>query len=247
MNNNDLTQNPPIMNKNDLSQDPAQDSEQDPAQDPAQEPSYPDQSISISLILIITAIYFVVKYNKDKENIIDFIIYGLALILSQLFINLNLTNTVCGTNQWLTTTFVTFIPWILIFGFLNLMIIKFPGWLKPFSNTFGYGIVYTGVNNVLNKILDSNTTSEFTKILNESSNKALIINEIPPSTEGFDEFYKTLLNPNATAAVADAALKEQLRKLIKLKNIIAEFIWFSLTGILTTLVSYHYIINSACL
>ena len=221
---------------------------------------FPNQALSISLILIITVVYFLVKYNKNELGIISFIIYGLALILSQLFINLNLTNTLCGASQWLTTIFVTFIPWILIFGCLNLIIFKFPGWLKPFSNTFGYAAVTAmGLNKVLNNIIntniDTNDTNEFAKIINDSKNSGLLINEIPPTSEGFSNFIKELkeskvlntklLNKTIVQLLEDTDV-EKLQKYVRFKNIVAEFIWYSLTGVLTTLVSYNYIVNSTC-
>ena len=37
-----------------------------------------------------------------------------------------------------------------------------------------------------------------------------------------------------------------LRNLVKLKNIVSQFIWFTLTGILTILTSYSYIIKLKC-
>ena len=226
---------------------------------------FPNQTLSISLILIITVVYFLVKYNKNELGIISFIIYGLALILSQLFINLNLTNTLCGASQWLTTIFVTFIPWILIFGCLNLIIFKFPGWLKPFSNTFGYAAATAmGLNKVLNNIINTNIhtnntndndSNEFAKIINDSKNRGLLINEIPPTSEGFRNFIEELkeskvLNAELLNISIEQLLNnsdvEKLQKYVRFKNIVAEFIWYSLTGVLTTLVSYNYIVNSTC-
>ena len=85
---------------------------------------------------------------------------------------------------------------------------------------------------------------------NDSTNKSLLINEIPPSSDGFANFIKNLkstglLNPDLTD-LTDLSIIE-LKRLIRLKNVVAEFMWYSLTGILTTLVSYNYIINAECL
>ena len=40
--------------------------------------------------------------------------------------------------------------------------------------------------------------------------------------------------------------KEDLRDMVRLKNIVAQFIWYMLTGCLVTSVGYNYIVNSAC-
>ena len=40
--------------------------------------------------------------------------------------------------------------------------------------------------------------------------------------------------------------KNQLRNFVYLKTNVAEFMWFLLSGFLTTSASYNYIINSAC-
>ena len=39
---------------------------------------------------------------------------------------------------------------------------------------------------------------------------------------------------------------QELLQYIKMKTEIAEFIWFALTGILVTSISYNYILNSGC-
>ena len=67
----------------------------------------------------------------------------------------------------------------------------FPGWLIPFSNTFGYGIAKLGgLNNLLNKILkpqDATGNPKLTKALADIyTDRSLLINEIGISN--FDTF-----------------------------------------------------------
>ena len=80
--------------------------------------------LPIIIFIILSIIYFFFKY-KEGNKIIYFVIYGLSIILSQIFVNLSLTNTVCGANQWGQTILITFIPWIVIFG-----LVKFGLYLK---------------------------------------------------------------------------------------------------------------------
>ena len=45
---------------------------------------------------------------------------------------------------------VTLIPWVIIFGILNVLLLQFPGWKAPFSNTIGYLIAnIAGAKNLL--------------------------------------------------------------------------------------------------
>ena len=208
----------------------------------------PNNFLPIIIFIVLSIIYFFFKY-KEGNKIIYFVIYGLSIILSQIFVNLSLTNTVCGANQWGQTILITFIPWIVIFGSLNLVITKFPGWLKPFSNTFGYLVVSSKLKNAFNSILrDSKSGDDLEGIYNDSKNQNLLINEIPPTDNGFDNFInhlrnKKMLNNNINSNSQELST---LRNLVKLKNIVSEFIWFTLTGILTILTSYSYIIKLKC-
>ena len=51
---------------------------------------------------------------------------------------MNLTQVLCGSSQTKTAILFTFLPWLLVFGGLNIALLLFPSWLMPFSNTIGY-------------------------------------------------------------------------------------------------------------
>jgi len=214
----------------------------------------PNPTISIVIFLILTISYFVIKHILQiKDFSPTYILILLAtyigsLIISELVININLTNSICGSNQWDTAFLVTAIPWVLIFGLLNILLQIFPGWLIPFSNTFGYGVVKLGgINKLLNDILkpkNENNNKLLASALEDIySDRSLLINKI--SIDNFENFWYDaskdgLLNQNAIS------FKNQLRNSIYLKTNIAEFIWYLLAGLLTTSASYNFIINSAC-
>ena len=106
----------------------------------------PNPMFSIILFIILTIGYFIVKYMfLSKDNSSTYLLVALYSylginIISQLIINISLTNQICGESQWYNAFFITAIPWIVIFGVLSILLKIFPGWLMPFSNTFGYGI-----------------------------------------------------------------------------------------------------------
>tara|TARA_B100001093_G_scaffold520389_1_gene615363 strand:- start:4113 stop:4889 length:777 start_codon:yes stop_codon:yes gene_type:complete len=215
----------------------------------------PNPFLSIIVFIILTITYFIIKYILQIKKIATnylfgvFMIYIGTLIITELMININLTNSLCGSNQWQTAFLVTAVPWILIFGLLNILLMLFPGWLIPFSNTFGYGIAKLGgLNNLLNKILkpqDATGSPQLTKALADIyTDRTLLINEIGISN--FDTFWNSLRSGQLLSKDANNNLKDELKNFVYLKTIVAEFMWFLLTGILTTSASYNYIINSAC-
>jgi len=113
-------------------------------------------TMALLWFFIITTIYFTIKYNLSDttQQNIYFGIYFTLLLIGEYIINLSLTETMCGSQQWNTAFLVTLIPWMLIFGILNVVLLFFPGWLSPFSNTFGYGFAkLMGVNSLLDQIL----------------------------------------------------------------------------------------------
>ena len=266
--------------------------------------SIPGPQSSLLWFFIITTLYLPVKYNSyvikqestDGETLwsggvssVYFIIYVLLVIIGEYFINLGVTSAMCGSTQWSTAISVTVIPWLIIFGLLNVMLLIFPGWLTPFSNTLGYLVTkIMGVGDLFASILqvdnedgqDEETKKALARIY---SDKALMINEIPGDVNGFAKFWNRLKplmqkkyqydDENAViealrdgggdpdegegaegAGEGEGAGEEdggqskayQLFGLVRLKNIIAEYVWFMLTGTLVTSVGYNYIINTGC-
>ena len=216
----------------------------------------PNPTSSILTFLIITIIYFVSKYKWEKtptQDLMFFIIYLFLIIVIIYFLNLNLTSAICGTAQVKNSLIVTFFPWILIFGLLQVALSYYPGWLRPFSNTFGYGIAkLAGLTNKFDAIIKTPDSvpkgSSLRKILDTIYNdRSILINEIPNATIGFDQWFK---ESTAGGLIKNPKPKfeeiESLRSLIKLKNLVSKFIWFTLTGLLTISASYNYIIKSNC-
>ena len=254
----------------------------------------PNPGVSILFFLIITTILLIIKIfilpsdnldnfkNESSVMKIIFILYILLLLAGNYLINTSITTELCsGTPQWGTTFIVTFIPWIIIFGILNIILIIFPGWLVPFSNTFGYFIVSLfGIKDLFNdKIIipksyygtvkyDGNTDDDdddhdhhninVARALQQIyGNESLLINEIPivgnsedERVENFKNFYKTMQNlkifrsDQVTEELENS--KVQLYRLLKIKDYIAEYVWYILAGLLVSSITYNYIVNVGC-
>ena len=212
----------------------------------------PNPFTSLFWFFIISSIYFILKYQvtDPTQNKIYAGIYVLLLVVGEFIINLNLTNAMCGTNQYDTAVFITLFPWLFIFGILYLVLSMFPGWLSPFSNTFGYAIAKLfGLTNFFNDILktkldlgkDSDAASEALEHI--YSDKSLLINEITQSN--IDRFWTNMKFIFKPESYTDEN-KEILLSFVRMKNTVSEYIWFMLTGTLVTSVSYNYVVNKGC-
>jgi hypothetical protein len=178
--------------------------------------------------------------------------YITIILVSQLFYNISLLSEICkGNSGFGRALWITLVPWVIIFGGIQGLLMTFPSWLSPFSNTFGYLVAkLAGVNSLLFKILKTPSTvtgagnNTLKKTLhNIYSDPSLFINEITP--ENFDDFVRNssfMFVPNA------ASMPEmmKLRNVIRMKELISELIWYLLSGILATTVSYNTIANSEC-
>lgn len=248
--------------------------------------SVPNPGISILFFLIITTVLLILKIVLlPSGNLSEFengsivmrivvIVYMALLLFGNLLINTSVTTSLCsGTPQWGTTFVVTFIPWILIFGIVNIVLVIFPGWLVPFSNTFGYFIVSLfGLKSLFNekiivaKSRAGNVSDETIKksdinvaraLQQIYGNESLLINEIPRDgqteaerVKNFNEFYTTMQNLGIFRNIKEndnlEESKVSLYKLLKIKDFVAEYVWYILSGLLVSSITYNYIVNIGC-
>lgn len=231
----------------------------------------PNSSAGIIFFILITTIFTIITYVTLPKNIpnsenlntntVHFTIYILILVIGNYFINLDITKAVCGEPQWANTMINTLVPWILLFGVINIILILFPGWLSPFANTFGFTLInIMGLGTLLKKILNLEKDNPKKADLDPKEklvargireiygNSSLFINEIPAKPDKFRDFVTTLIESNyfkkgITLAHPDII---GLYKLIQLKQIIGKYVWNILTGILVVCISYNFIINISC-
>lgn len=237
-----------------------------------------ERNLATIIFNILTPIIFGIKYFymstiiKNPNNVeeikkkteitkieqIILLIYTLIMIIAQFLINFFIVkNKQCGVNNTILISLLgSLLPWILIFGIFNLIIKIFPGWLTPFSNTFGYfGVKLLGLSKLINDIFKPKTDVKFSK-LSESEqsiqsaltriygNESLIINEITPTN--FSNFWKTTSSLFKSNVLKNNELKNKLEIIVKTKFYISEFIWYLLMGNLIVSASYNYIINTKC-
>lgn len=113
-------------------------------------------SVAIFFFLAVFGAYSFYKYKKNGvlSGGITFLFF-LVLIIGEYFINLAMSKDICGFDQEKTALIATVLPWFLVLGVLKSALVVFPGWLIPFSNTFGFMFVsaVTDLKDVFNSIL----------------------------------------------------------------------------------------------
>ena len=208
----------------------------------------------ILFFVILTLLYAIVRYKvTGPQQMIWGLIYIGLLLTGMFFINLSMTKEMCGSTQPGTAILVTTIPWMLVFGIMALMLIAFPGWLAPFSNTFGYLVAkLAGLDSIADKILAPNAVTTSTPSSTKAaavaleqiySDKALLINQLTPSN--FEGFWSKMSNARLFNAGANQ-YKTALYNLVRMKQVVAEFVWALLSGGLATSIATSYIQGSAC-
>jgi len=214
----------------------------------------PDPSTSIFAFFIITLIFTIIKYSiPDTMLTLINIIYIGTLLAVQITINSSLAKTICNNPQSTSSGVVaTIFPMLFIFGLLQLLLTIFPGWLEPFSNTFGYAVAKIGgAESVVREVLKGNASGsgDISKaISNIYNDPSIFLNQFNYNDE---EDFKTKWNksqdlfiPRAVATTSTEYIN--FRNMVKLKDLVSQFVWYMLAGILVTSRSYNYIINQPC-
>ena len=215
----------------------------------------------ITTFLIFTTLFFLLKgylmngQGPDSDSSVSAAAtlgYLILIIVVQLFFNFSNAQAVCnGSSQNLFTVLMyTFIPNFLILGSVVALTSAFPGWLSPFSNTFGYFFVSClGLSKTFNSLLA--TRSDRNDLLNKiCEDQSLIINEMTP--DNYSLFMQTLAKKakNGSGILTKNYNKlpqyQDLYNLVVIKNLISEYIWYILAGSLVISISSHSIANIQC-
>lgn len=223
-------------------------------------------SLGLFIFTLQTLAYLIFEVlTKGKYASLVFKIYITAILFSQFLLNINLTRDICGEANTFIAFIYTFIPWTIIFGIIVLFLGVFPGWLAPFSNTFGYFLIRMyGLNKKFEAVVSQPTSQEGSSAAAKSdqllqnilSNKSILVNEIPDADTGFDNFLISFKNMNLLKDNMDdrdqgtnnytSLATLELQDLIRIKFLIAKIIWYLLSGLLTISIAYNSIIQSEC-
>lgn len=230
--------------------------------------------ISILLFLIITIIYyFVLKptisveklMNPDQsilsgQKITAVIIYFLFIVSTQFFVNSVIIVNKCGGSvpkNIGVAGIMTLIPWSFIFGSIIVVLLLFPGFKSAFSNVVGYFAVAGSANKIINELLVNNDAvriangdpalvSTAEAVIKLFGDVSVLINQIVP--ENFISFWELLtplMKPDLSIDKKEE-LKEELLKIVILRDNIGEGLWYFYTAILLISIVQYNITVKGC-
>ncbi len=196
------------------------------------------------------------KYQQYmSSNYLYLAIYLLLVIVVQFIVNSSIISTTCGgsiSENMGAAGLITFIPWILIFGVVIVILVVFPGFKSAFSDVIGYYYVSGSANKVLtelliNRDLESNISGKNISptektaledaadaIVKICGNTSILINQIVPDNfSKYWEVLKPIMKPkyqNDNSETLD--LKNQLFELVVTRDNVGEAMWYLYTGFL---------------
>lgn len=196
---------------------------------------------AVSFVNII-AKYFIARDNNVAQLRMLMIAFISFVFISQFFLNYMATSQLCGKAQPKIAFLNTVIPWLFIFGSIVFLLEMFPGWKSPFSNTFGYlVVVLLGIKGVFQKMMPARHTNKMIEAI--YNDKSMLINEFTPSN--FEDMYAKSLRQGIFTPEA-TEYKSTFLNMVRLKDYVAEFIWYILTGGLIIAISYNSMSSAKC-
>lgn len=196
--------------------------------------------------------------SYTSNSYIYLAVYIFLVIIIQFMVNASIITSTCGgniTENIGSAGIFTFLPWILIFGVLVLVLTIYPGFKSAFSDVIGYYYVSTSANKVLTELLidkdiqsklDSDATMSADKkvamqsaadaIIKICGNTSILINQIVPNN--FNNYWgilKPLMKDQyqRDGPAADS-MKSKLFELVVTRDDVGEAMWYMYTGILLT-------------
>jgi hypothetical protein len=227
--------------------------------------------LNIVTFLLTTIFYYLalkpsLPYSlyKDKEKYSAFVsnnymylaIYVLLVIIIQFIVNSSVISSTCGGNiseNMGAAGVLTFLPWILIFGVLVVVLTIYPGFKSAFSDVIGYFYVSSSANKLITELLvnqeieqkmteDPNMTPEKKQALESAAdviikicgNTSILINQMVP--DNFDQYWSILTplmkDKYKTDSPEAEKMKNDLFEIVLTRDNVGEAMWYIYTGLL---------------
>jgi hypothetical protein len=216
-------------------------------------------------------------YNNKEEykkyvsnNYMYLAIYILLVIVIQFMVNSSIIASNCGgniTENMGAAGVLTFLPWILIFGVLVIILTVYPGFKSAFSDVVGYYYVSSSANKLLTELLinkdiekklaeDETMTPEKKEAMETAAdaiikicgNTSILINQIVPNN--FNEYWgilKPLMKDKYKVDSQESdKMKNDLFEIVVTRDNVGEAMWYIYTGLLLTSIVQLKITNRGC-
>ena len=211
------------------------------------------------------------KFSAYTSNSYIYLaVYIFLVIVIQFMVNTSIISSTCGgsiTENIGSAGIFTFLPWILIFGVLVLVLTIYPGFKSAFSDVIGYYYVSSSANKILTDLLidkniqsklDSDPTMTVGKkeamqsaadaIIKICGNTSILINQIVPMN--FNNYWNILTplmkDQYKSGGPETEAMKSKLFDLVVTRDDVGEAMWYMYTGILLTSIVQLKISTKGC-
>jgi hypothetical protein len=211
------------------------------------------------------------QYNKYiSDNYMYLAIYVLLVIIIQFIVNSSIIANSCGgniTENMGAAGVLTFLPWILIFGVLVLILTVYPGFKSAFSDVVGYYYVSGQATKLLTELLvnqeiqkkmteETNMTPEKKEALESTAdaiikicgNTSILINQIVPSN--FEQYWGILTplmkDKYKVGGEETDKMQNDLFELVVTRDNVGEAMWYIYTGLLLTAIVQLKITTRGC-
>jgi hypothetical protein len=212
------------------------------------------------------------EYKKYISNSYMYLaIYVLLVLVIQFIVNSSIISSKCGgniTENMAAAGVLTFIPWVLIFGVLVVILTVYPGFKSAFSDVVGYFYVSSSANKLLTELLinkdiekkiteEQNMTPERKEALESAAdaiikicgNTSILINQIVPSN--FEQYWgilKPLMKDKYQIESPESnQIKNDLFELVVTRDNVGEAMWYIYTGLLLTSIVQLKITTRGCI
>jgi len=202
---------------------------------------------SLNGYVCFAAVALVVKYFTGINRLVVDVGF-LLLVIAMLFVNLSaVLGEKCGSSgtPQLTGSVLkaVIVPWVLMVGSVIALLHFLPGWKQPFANTFGYlAVLIPGVDGK-GKLLALLPDNDLKKLIEE--NPGLLVNEF--NTTNYQKQLEKVVGEERLASVdPDGSKAADFKKVILLKELVAEFMWHVLSGSVALITSFNILMNTPC-
>ena len=193
-------------------------------------------SLSFSSFFWMSAVYFYLKYSMSLPEYMS-AFFLILVILLMYTINVGIMQTKCGSANG-SVFQATLLPWLFMFGPIMIALQFFPEWKKPFSNTVGFIVArMAGGTQTLLDLLKPGSDVKLHYVYNDPS---LLLNQF--TTSNFD----TVLQSFSEDMVYTEETKQAFFNVVRLKDIVSEWIWYLLAASVVISTSYTMMMNGEC-
>tara|TARA_B110000444_G_C18831971_1_gene593740 strand:- start:1821 stop:2585 length:765 start_codon:yes stop_codon:yes gene_type:complete len=193
----------------------------------------------LAFLTVLLIIYYAVRFfladkfsirNPNMGKIVTTVMV-LIMVISQITTSISLSKSHCNGVPQIGSAFLhTLIPNVLYMGPIIALLMFFPGFKAPFSNTFGYLAISPWVKSSINEILVGDSEKSNSLLKKICQDESILVNLLTPSEQGFTQRLENLTKDSDGLRTDWQGTKAEatLYNLVVIKDMIGEFFWIIL-------------------